>query len=77
LTKEQIEAVFNRVREWPLELQEEAAEILLHLEERGAGVYRLSPEERADIEEAIAEMERGQVASDEEVAALFNRLRRQ
>jgi citrate synthase len=77
MTKEQIDAIFGRAREWPLELQAEAAEILLHLEEGRRGVYRLSPEESADIDEAIAEMKRGEVASDEEVAALFHRLRQQ
>jgi predicted transcriptional regulator len=49
--------------------------MLLILEDRAKGVYRLSDEERGDIQEALAEMERGEVASDEEVAALFNRLR--
>ncbi len=36
-------------------------------------VYQLSPEEVADIEDAIDEMERGEVASDAEVAAVFKR----
>jgi hypothetical protein len=75
MTREQIDAIFGRAREWPLELQEEAAEVLLILEDRAKGVYRLSDEERADIQEALAEMERGEVASDEEVAGLFERLR--
>jgi predicted transcriptional regulator len=75
MTREQIDAIFERAREWPLERQEEAAEMLLILEDRAKGVYRLSDEERADIREALAEMERGEVASDEEVAALFDRLR--
>jgi predicted transcriptional regulator len=44
-------------------------------EKRSTGVYQLSEEERADIEEGLKEIERGEVASDEEVAALFNRYR--
>jgi hypothetical protein len=46
------------------------------LEEKKLGVYHLSEEERADIRTALEEMERGEVASDEEVAAMFARLRR-
>jgi predicted transcriptional regulator len=41
----------------------------------GTGVYVLSAEEEADSAEAMAEIERGEVASDEEVAAVFNRYR--
>ena len=75
MTREQIDAIFQRAREWPLDRQEEAAEMLLILEDRAKGIYHLSDEEGADIDEALAEVERGEVASDEEVAALFARLR--
>jgi predicted transcriptional regulator len=74
LTREEIEAILDRVRTWPLERREEAAQMLLALEERGTGFYELSPEEEAEIDEALAEVERGEVASDEEVAAFFNRV---
>ena len=49
MTREQIDAIFERAREWPLDRQEEAAEMLLILEDRAKGVYRLSDEERADL----------------------------
>jgi predicted transcriptional regulator len=38
-------------------------------------VYQLSEEELADIEEGLKEIERGEVATDEDVAAMFNRAR--
>ena len=76
MTKEQIEQIFERVRTWPLEQQERAAAMLLLLEEQGTGVYELTDEELADIEEAEAEAERGEFATDEEVKALFDRYRR-
>jgi hypothetical protein len=38
-------------------------------------VYQLDDEELADICEGIAEMERGEVASDEEVKAVFDAIR--
>ena len=76
MTKEQIEQIFERVRTWPLEQQERAAAMLLLLEEQGTGVYELTDEELADIEEAEAEAERGEFATDEEVKALFDPYRR-
>ena len=73
MTKEQIEAVFDRVRTWPLERQEDAAEMLLMMEEQGVAPYELSEEERVEIEAALAEADRGEFATDEEVEAVFNR----
>jgi predicted transcriptional regulator len=40
-------------------------------------IYRLDEDERADIREGLAEIERGEVASDEEVRATFEELRRE
>jgi predicted transcriptional regulator len=73
MTKEQIEAVFDRVRTWPLERQEDAAEMLLMMEEQGVAPYELSEEERVEVEAALAEADRGEFATDEEVEAVFNR----
>jgi len=75
MTKDQIDAVLDRVRTWPPERQEEAMRVLLEIEAKGPEVYQLSEEELADIEEGMAEVRRGEFASDEEVAALFNRYR--
>lgn len=71
MTKEDIEAVFDRVRAWPPDKQAEAVEVLRRME--GADIYELSDEERSDLEDALAEMDRGEVATDEEVAAVFAR----
>ncbi len=70
MTRDQIRAVLDRVLTWPEERQEEAARILLALEE-SSGVYVLSTEEEADLEAADAEIERGEIASDEEVRETF------
>ncbi|MGA7712950.1 MAG: hypothetical protein WCA81_13680 [Rhizomicrobium sp.] len=75
MTREQIEAVFERVRNWPEWRQQEAAALLLSIESE-ADVDPLSDEERADLEEALAEMDREEVASEEQVAAVFRRTRR-
>ena len=75
MTKAEIDALLDRVRTWPPERQEEAMRVLLEIEAQSTGVYQLSPEELADIEEGLREIERGEVASDEEVAAMFARAR--
>jgi hypothetical protein len=75
MTKSQIDAVLDRVRNWPPERQEDAARVLLAMEAQDASPYQLSPEERADLLMALEEVERGDFASDEEVAAVFSRLR--
>lgn len=76
MTKEQIESVLDRVRSWPKERQEEAIEMLLYLETKDE-IYVLSDEEREAVRQGVAEAERGEFASDEEIEALFGRRFRQ
>jgi predicted transcriptional regulator len=76
MTKDQINAVLDRVRTWPPERQEDAVKVLLQMEAAGTEVYELSEEELADIEEGLREIERGEVATEQEVSALFSRIRR-
>jgi predicted transcriptional regulator len=66
-----IDALIERVGTWPQDLQEEAIRSLLALEARHLGVYRLSGDERAAIEEGLDQADRGEFVSDEEVAAFF------
>ena len=75
MTKADIDAVLERFRTWPAELQQDAAHMLLELEGEGTGVYRLTEEDRREIGLSQEEMRRGEFASDEEVAAVFNRYR--
>jgi predicted transcriptional regulator len=76
MTREQIDTILDRVRSWPEARQEDAALVLLAMEAQDSDLYRLSEEERADIDQALEELARGEVATDEEVAAVFNRFRR-
>ena len=62
--------ILRRVEHWPQEVQDELAEVAREIEARRTGVYVLSDDERAALEEA----RRSPVASDEEVAALWKRL---
>ena len=68
--------ILEKAQSWPKETQEKLLRYAERLEKRHVSVYKLSPEERADVEEAMAQMDAGQFASDEEVAEVFNRYRR-
>ena len=70
-----LENLIDRVAALTREAQEEAVRSLVEIEERHTGVYTLDDDERADILEALEEVKRGEVASDDEAAALFKRLR--
>jgi len=73
MTKAEIDEVLERVRTWPTEKQEQAVEMLRAFDEIEDGVYHLTPEEERDLDEALREVERGEIATDEEVAAVFRR----
>jgi hypothetical protein len=62
-------AILRRVESWPEEDQDELAEVAREIEARRTGVYELSEEERAALDEAL----RSRVASDEDVAAFWKR----
>lgn len=75
MTRDQIDAVLDRVHSWPKERREDAARLLLAMEAEGTEPYALSSEERADLEAALEEVARGEIASETEVQAAFSRHR--
>jgi predicted transcriptional regulator len=56
--------------------QDELAQIALEIEARRQGVYDATAEELEAIDEALAAVARGEIASDEEVEAVFAKYRR-
>lgn len=60
-------------KELPAEMQDEIAGILLRFMGEDEPVYQLTPEEEADIEEALAEVERGEIATEEEVRSMWTK----
>jgi hypothetical protein len=68
-----LEKALEAVKRWPPDRQDVAAEVLEHMNRLTTAPYQLSNEERADLEEALAEARRGEFASDAEVAAMFAR----
>jgi hypothetical protein len=61
------------VRSLSDEQQDHAGELLLALAEQNRGGHRLSPEQVADVKLAIAEADRGDFASDGEMAAFWKK----
>jgi len=55
MTKEQIKAVLDRVLTWPTQRQEDAAQVLLEMEERDASPVHLTDEQVAEIERRLAD----------------------
>jgi len=71
-----LKELFERVESWPEPAQEEALQLLLALEQKYAEPYELSAEDRAAIDRSLDDVRHSRFATDEEVAAVFNRHRR-
>lgn len=75
MTKQALEILLERVSAWPEEAQDELMRSVAEIENRHAGVYPLSDEERVAVRRGLKDMSEGRIASDDAVAALFNRFR--
>ncbi len=75
MTREQIAALTERVAAWPEEAQAELLRSLLRIETKFSGVHHLSADEAAAVEEGLAQADRAEFVSDDEMAALFERRR--
>ena len=67
--------MLERVSTWPDKAQEEFVRSVADIENKHLGAYRLSGEERHAVRRGLADMREGRLASDAEVAAVFNRYR--
>ncbi len=70
-----LDKVLEKLRTLPDEEQDEAAEVLMNFIARHEEPEELDAETLAAIEEGIAQADRGEFASEEEVAAVFRRFR--
>lgn len=68
-----LEGILRAVRTWPQDRQDDAADTLLTMQVQGTAVYRLSDEERRDIEGSLGQAESGEFSDDAEVAALLKK----
>jgi hypothetical protein len=77
MTKEEIAAVFERAKGWPLEKQEEAVGVLLAIEnDEYDDCSDMTEEDWAALDEASAAAERGELVSIEEMEEFFAKHRR-
>ena len=67
--------LLDEVETWPLEDQEELAEYAREIRGRRTRTYRLSEDERAGIDRGLADLRAGRFATDEQIAAIFQRAR--
>jgi hypothetical protein len=65
--------ILDRVSAWPQEDVDELEEMAREIEARRTGVYDVTPEEEAAIGEGLAELERGEWASEEAMRAFWVR----
>ena len=62
------------LRELPEDRQETIARAILDFASHDEGVYHLTDEERAEVREGLAEIERGEIASEADVRATYKRI---
>ena len=73
MTKQALEILLERVSACPEEAQEELMRSVTVIENKHLGNKRLSDYERNDVLRGLKDMSEGRLASDDAVAAVFNR----
>ena len=66
-----LEQAVAAVSTLPDDVRDEAARMLLQFAGNEQEPYQLTPEEEADLDASIAEAERGEFATDEQVRAMW------
>jgi predicted transcriptional regulator len=62
------------LRDLPEERQEVLARAILDYAAHDDGIYYLTDDERREVREGLAEIERGEIASEREVRAVYRRI---
>ena len=64
-------SLLERVESWPIEDQEELAELAREIESRRTGIYHLSDEERAVVRAGLEDARQGNFATDQEIEEFY------
>lgn len=70
-----LKKVLQLAEGWSEQDQEELAQIAVEIELRRRGLYQATPEELKAIDEGVVAADRGELASDKDVAALLAKFR--
>jgi len=73
--KKVLENLMERAAGWPEEAQAELVESMIETETKCGGVYHLNEDERAAVRRGLRQFREGNLASEDEVLAVFNRYR--
>ncbi len=68
-----LEDAIEKVKELPKERQDELARMLIDVAASDLSPYQMTDAEASLLEERIAAADRGEIASDDEVAAMWRR----
>ena len=73
MTAKDLEELIERVRHWPKERQEDAAEVLLEMERQDVSRYRLADAQAQEVARIQRDIHEGKgvLATDEQMAALW------
>ena len=71
-----LEEAIEKIKGLSKERQEYAAEVLEHIAQADDEVHHLTDEERRLVDEGLAELNRGEAASEVEVRAVFDKYRK-
>ena len=63
----------EKLSQLPKERQDELAKMLIDVAAQDLSPYQLTDEERKDVEAALKEVERGEFATEEQMAALWKK----
>ena len=70
-----LEQAVEKVKRLSEERQKYAAAVLEQIAESGDGIYSLTDEERRLVREGLEQLDRGDLATDAEVRAVFDKYR--
>jgi predicted transcriptional regulator len=68
-----VKEILQHVSSWPEQDQEELADVAREIEARRTGVYVLDEDEEAAIREGLAQLDRGDSVSEEEMRVFWKR----
>jgi hypothetical protein len=74
--KKRLKEIFERAETWPEEVQDEAVETLLSIEQGYVGDYELTAADRAALARSAEDVEARRFVPDAQVAQFFERNRR-